>query len=282
MTPTWDGSARGTFTGLSLSHTLDDLSRAVFEGIFFGLRDNVDRFEQIGMDCSSVRIVGGSTKSPFWCQMKADVLGKPLVATKNPEGAAIGAAMTGGQYSPTTPRGDLATTAPYGVIDRPFDIAGLAAGAGASLTARGDTYHADGREDAEPGAPLGAGEFLSPQILSHEGGHGGGGETPRVRPGECRRDSPAGDRAGVPSGSGGRGRLQAGRQGPRGSAEIHRRGQQRNRAVKTARFYFFGLPFFVYAVAISSTPPTMQQMPATRLFVMVSPNRCLAMKMDHT
>lgn len=49
--------------------------------------------------------------------------------------------MTGGQYSPTTPRGDLATTAPYGVIDRPFDIAGLAAGAGASLTARGDTYH---------------------------------------------------------------------------------------------------------------------------------------------
>jgi len=49
--------------------------------------------------------------------------------------------MTGGQYSPTTPRGDMATTAPYGVIDRPFDIAALAAGAGASLTARGDTYH---------------------------------------------------------------------------------------------------------------------------------------------
>ena len=93
MTPNWNGSARGTFTGLTLSHTLDDMSRAVFEGISFGLKDNVDRFEEIGMDCSSVRIVGGSTKSPFWCQMKADVLGKPLVATKNPEGAAIGAAM---------------------------------------------------------------------------------------------------------------------------------------------------------------------------------------------
>ncbi len=49
--------------------------------------------------------------------------------------------MTGGQYSPTTPQGDKATTAPYGVIDRPFDIARLAAGAGASFTARGDTYH---------------------------------------------------------------------------------------------------------------------------------------------
>ena len=50
--------------------------------------------------------------------------------------------MTGGQYSPTTPNGDKATTAPYGNVDRPFDIALLAAGAGASFSARGDVYHA--------------------------------------------------------------------------------------------------------------------------------------------
>ena len=50
--------------------------------------------------------------------------------------------MTGGQYSPTTPNGDKATTAPYGNVDRPFDIAHLAAGAGASFSARGDVYHA--------------------------------------------------------------------------------------------------------------------------------------------
>jgi len=49
--------------------------------------------------------------------------------------------MTGGQYSPTTPTGDFGTTAPYGNIDRPFDIAKLAAGAGASFTARGTAYH---------------------------------------------------------------------------------------------------------------------------------------------
>ena len=50
--------------------------------------------------------------------------------------------MTGGQYSPTTPTGDKATTAPYGNLDRPFDIANLATGAGASFSARGDVYHA--------------------------------------------------------------------------------------------------------------------------------------------
>ncbi len=49
--------------------------------------------------------------------------------------------MTGGQYSPTTPTGSRGTTAPYGNIDRAFDIARLAESAGASYTARGTAYH---------------------------------------------------------------------------------------------------------------------------------------------
>lgn len=49
--------------------------------------------------------------------------------------------MTGGQYSPTTPTGEFGTTAPYGNVDRQFDITQLAAGAGASYTARGTAYH---------------------------------------------------------------------------------------------------------------------------------------------
>ena len=49
--------------------------------------------------------------------------------------------MTGGQYSPTTPRGELGTTAPYGIIDRSFNIAELARGAGASYAAKGSAYH---------------------------------------------------------------------------------------------------------------------------------------------
>lgn len=49
--------------------------------------------------------------------------------------------MTGGQYSPSTGYGDLATTAPYGNIDRSFDLVKLAAGAGATFVARTTTYH---------------------------------------------------------------------------------------------------------------------------------------------
>ncbi len=44
--------------------------------------------------------------------------------------------MTGGQASPATPSGDRASTAPFGSIEPNFDIAGLAAAAGASFVAR--------------------------------------------------------------------------------------------------------------------------------------------------
>ncbi len=50
--------------------------------------------------------------------------------------------MTGGQYSPTTPKNAYATTMPYGNIDNPFDICELAMGAGASFVARTTAYHA--------------------------------------------------------------------------------------------------------------------------------------------
>ena len=49
--------------------------------------------------------------------------------------------MTGGQFSPTTRLGDSATTAPYGNIDRSFDLAALAYSAGATYAARGNCYH---------------------------------------------------------------------------------------------------------------------------------------------
>jgi 2-oxoglutarate ferredoxin oxidoreductase subunit beta len=50
--------------------------------------------------------------------------------------------MTGGQYSPTTPLGGRATTAPYGNVEPPFPICDLAIAAGASYVARSTVYHA--------------------------------------------------------------------------------------------------------------------------------------------
>ena len=50
--------------------------------------------------------------------------------------------MTGGQVSPTTPVGKRASTAPFGNLEPPFNISGLAEAAGASFVARSTAYHA--------------------------------------------------------------------------------------------------------------------------------------------
>jgi len=51
--------------------------------------------------------------------------------------------MTGGQVSPTTPIGKIASTAPMGNIENTFDPVKLAEAAGASFAARGTTYDTD-------------------------------------------------------------------------------------------------------------------------------------------
>ncbi|MDP3387482.1 MAG: 2-oxoacid:ferredoxin oxidoreductase subunit beta [Eubacteriales bacterium] len=50
--------------------------------------------------------------------------------------------MTGGQYSPTTPTDSYGTTAPYGNIDKPFDLCNLAKAAGATYVGRSTAYYA--------------------------------------------------------------------------------------------------------------------------------------------
>lgn len=50
--------------------------------------------------------------------------------------------MTGGQFSPLSGLGTLASTAPYASIDREFDVVEMARAAGATFVARSTTYHA--------------------------------------------------------------------------------------------------------------------------------------------
>lgn len=49
--------------------------------------------------------------------------------------------MTGGQYSPMTPKGSKATTAPYLTIEPSFNLLDLAKAAGATFVARATSYH---------------------------------------------------------------------------------------------------------------------------------------------
>ena len=96
-TPHPDPLARGAFVGLTVRHTRAHLTRAVLEGVAFGLREGFALMREAGLSAvEEVRVSGGGAKSALWRQILADVLGTPLVTVTSTEGAAYGAALLAG------------------------------------------------------------------------------------------------------------------------------------------------------------------------------------------
>ena len=103
--PHADPLARGAFVGLTLAHDLRHLTRAVLEGVAFGLRDGLDLMVAAGMPApGQIRASGGGTASGLWRQILADVLGAEIATVNTSEGAAYGAgllAAVGAGWHPT-------------------------------------------------------------------------------------------------------------------------------------------------------------------------------------
>ena len=91
--------------GLTLAHDRRHLTRAVLEGVAFGLRDGLDLMIEAGMPAPRViRASGGGTSSPLWRQILADVLAAEIATVDTAEGAAYGAgllAAVGAGWFPT-------------------------------------------------------------------------------------------------------------------------------------------------------------------------------------
>ena len=89
-----DPLARGAFVGLTVGHDRRHMTRAVLEGVAFGLRDGLDQMIAVGMPPpAQVRASGGGTASPLWRQILADVLGAEVATVSTAEGAAYGAGV---------------------------------------------------------------------------------------------------------------------------------------------------------------------------------------------
>lgn len=89
-------NARGGFLGINLGTTKADLAEAILEGICFEMRDILDMKEALAGRIKNIRLGGGVAKSPMWCQMFADVFGKPVEVTEVQEMGCLGAAMCAG------------------------------------------------------------------------------------------------------------------------------------------------------------------------------------------
>jgi xylulokinase len=103
-TPHPDPLARGAFIGLTLRHGRGHMTRAVLEGVSFGLKDSFTLIQQAGLgEIRQVRASGGGTKGALWRQILASVLGAELVTVNTTEGAAFGAALLAGVGSGAWP-----------------------------------------------------------------------------------------------------------------------------------------------------------------------------------
>jgi len=118
-TPYPDPLARAGFIGLTLRHGKPHLTRAVLEGVAFGLRDSMELVRSAGLgSIRQVRLSGGGAKSPLWRQILADILGEELVTVNTTEGGAFGAALLAGVAGGAWAGVPQACAATIKVVDR--------------------------------------------------------------------------------------------------------------------------------------------------------------------
>ena len=96
MAPESNPNARGAVVGLSLRHGRAHVARAILESIAFVVRRNVEVLEDLGVVVPEIRALGGGARSPLWKQIEADVTKRPVLTTRQPDAATLGAAILAG------------------------------------------------------------------------------------------------------------------------------------------------------------------------------------------
>lgn len=90
--------AKCVLWGIGLHHTRAHIIRAFMEGVAVNIARMLESTEELlGLDISEIYSIGGGAKSALWCQIKADVTGKPVVTMKNTQiSACLGAMILAG------------------------------------------------------------------------------------------------------------------------------------------------------------------------------------------
>ncbi len=93
--PYWDSNLRASFTGVSISSTRGDFSRALMEGVAFSLRDCYRTLEEMKLPVKRIFLIGGGAKSRLWSEIVANVF-NCKVAVPSPADASFGACLLAG------------------------------------------------------------------------------------------------------------------------------------------------------------------------------------------
>lgn len=88
-----DPNARGTFTGMTMDSTRQDMTQAVLEGVAFALRDSIEVARSLGISLERTKICGGGAKSSLWKTIIANVFNMKVDIVACEEGPSYGGAM---------------------------------------------------------------------------------------------------------------------------------------------------------------------------------------------
>jgi len=98
--PFTNASAKASYTGISVRHTLADIVRATYEGVAFAM---LDCYQHMPQKVGRLTLCGGGANSAFWSQMFADAVGHTVVTVKGDElgakGVILNNAVVQGFYS---------------------------------------------------------------------------------------------------------------------------------------------------------------------------------------
>lgn len=92
-TPYADPDAKGAFVGMSMTTTRGHMTKAVLEGVSFGLRDSLEILRDLNVPINEVRVIGGGAKSPLWKQILADMFNVEIEEINTNQGGALGAGI---------------------------------------------------------------------------------------------------------------------------------------------------------------------------------------------
>ncbi|MDO4187753.1 MAG: FGGY-family carbohydrate kinase [Lachnospiraceae bacterium] len=95
-TPYMDTGSKGAIIGLSVASTTADIYRACMEGVTYEMYLNYKNVLKAGACPKKLHATGGGAHSKVWMQMKADVLGIPIVALNTVDAGTVGSAMLTG------------------------------------------------------------------------------------------------------------------------------------------------------------------------------------------
>lgn len=87
-------NGKGVIHGLTTDNMRPDyLIRSAMEGATMGLAYGMNRFNEMGVNPTEIRVTGGGSKSPVWRQISADIFNASVVPLVTSEGASLGAAI---------------------------------------------------------------------------------------------------------------------------------------------------------------------------------------------